>query len=362
MTDNEFKTHHIAMTTDFIETDKPTTILISGSPSRTREIYDKLDIKEKLVETGRALPIGKGFLERTINDEEHKIAVVVGTTGMGFGTTEIVTNEIVDTYAQSIREQNIGLDVQINANPLNIFRVGTSGSHQPHVYGGDVVIASETSVPFGTLSDFVETEHDSALFHFKYGSLLTLEKALTTAQVIPGIQKSVSKLLKKVKYALSSAEVTQSFPSDSDLASYAIEAAQVLGIDKEFVHYGQVFSKLTLFSELSDLFTINAEGLREDRLDYRGKVMHENEVHCSEMEIGLMSAIIHQAKKLGYNIKIGGVMGVINNPREKSEAALFGGEELEKTAVERAMNVALETAVQAYKHQHLYKNRCISER
>ena len=124
MTDNEFKTHHIAMTTDFIETDKPTTILISGSPSRTREIYDKLDIKEKLVETGRALPIGKGFLERTINDEEHKIAVVVGTTGMGFGTTEIVTNEIVDTYAQSIREQNIGLDVTIDVIPPSSLRQG----------------------------------------------------------------------------------------------------------------------------------------------------------------------------------------------------------------------------------------------
>ena len=32
-------THHIGMTTDFIETDQPTTILISGSPGRTREIF-----------------------------------------------------------------------------------------------------------------------------------------------------------------------------------------------------------------------------------------------------------------------------------------------------------------------------------
>ena len=358
MTDDIFKTHHIHMTTDFIQTKQPTTILISGSPGRTREIYDRLDIKDgDLVETGRVLPIGKGFLERTIDGEQHKIPVVVATTGMGFGTTEIITNEIIETYVQAIREQFKILGAQLKRYPLNIFRVGTSGSHQPHVYGGDVVIASGTSVPFGTLSDFVETEHDSALFHHKYGALLTLEKALTIAQVIPGIQKPASKLLKRVKYALSSAEITQSYPTDKDLADYAIEAAKAVGIEKEFVHYGNVFSKLTLFSELSDLFTVNAEGLRKDRLNYRGQVMHDNEVYCSEMEIGLMSAIVHQAQTLGYNIKVGGVMGVINNPREKTEDALFASKDIENLAVERAMNVALETAVQAYKQQYLQKLR-----
>ena len=50
-------------------------------------------------------------------------------------------------------------------------------------------------------------------------------------------------------------------------------------------------------------------------------------------------------------------MGVINNQREKTEDALFASKDIENLAVERAMNVALETAVQAYKQQYLQKLR-----
>ena len=121
MTNERFKTHHVAMTTDFITIDKPTTILISGSPGRTREIYEQFDIQEEWVETSRKLPIGRGFLERTIDGEQHLINVTAGTSGMGFGSTEIDINEVIETYVQRIIEQHERLGAQLNVVHHQLF-------------------------------------------------------------------------------------------------------------------------------------------------------------------------------------------------------------------------------------------------
>ncbi len=374
-----FIAHHIGMTTDYMEGNGPINVIISGSPGRTEDVFSRLHTdrnrQKKWRETERKLPIGQKYFIVDINEtgeirprgDNTKrtpynikfIPTIVATSGMGFGSTEIVTQEIIDTFATSLTELIEQLGAMTNGTKnrqLNLIRAGTCGSHQPFVYGGDLVIATDTYVPFGGISDFVSTPHDEMLHHLKLAGLLSAETMLDYVSRRAHIAskegiRSVDALLEKARYELSKAEVVRSYPCSDELALCCKEAARTLSIEQKLVHTGPVFSKLTLSSESYNDFTAQPDELRKRRLDYRREVMHREGIYCSEMEIGLMTAIAHQAKLRGYNVKVGGVMAVINNPRnveDQGATAFFANDRIIKQAVDIAINVALYAAAHSY--------------
>lgn len=404
----EKPTHHIGMTSEFIQHDEPTTILISGEPDRTNRIYRMLDMMERHVKTGRGLPIGKGYLIRMIGGKEYKIPIAVATSGMGFGSTEITTMEMIETYTGALMALKAQVEKSALANlgkPINLIRVGTCGSHQPKVYGGDLVIATKTYCPFGSVSDLIETSHDSALHHFKIGYLRVLEQMFDAFVSIDDVfrgsslmqevksllkqktprfehwislveqfpesfplvglvellgqynRKILTKLEDAVSYKLAECEVAQSYTCDLDIIRHLQRTSRQLNFDEDKIHTGPVFSKTTLFSEAYHAFSIEPEKIRKRRLDYRSKIMKQLPVYCSEMEIAMMSAVAHLARLKGYDVRVGGIMAVVNNPRDpsRSENPLFADTMTISMAVDRAILLGLEGAVEVYKQQYLNK-------
>src|SRR3989338_5636045 len=383
-------THHLGMTTEFIENNEPTTILISGEPDRTNRLYRMLDIMSRHVKTGRGLPIGKGYLIRIIDGKEYKIPVAVATSGMGFGSTEITTMEIVDTYITAKNTfKNLLAQIERSAEvnprvPLNLIRIGTCGSHNKKVYGGDLIVATETYCPFGSVSDLIETLHDTAVNHLRLGALLILESfvdgvlELNSTGAATSIRSRIQNVFQNtplrniydqfaahtaglikyfadsLDYKLSEAEIVKSYLCDSEVRNCILTAVERLGFDEDKVHVGPVFSKTTLFSEAYQAFQVEPEGIRKKRLITRGKVMHDL-VYGSEMEIALMSAVAHLAKLKGYDVRVGGIMAVVNNPRDpsRSENPLFADTMTISMAVDRAILLGLEGAVEVYKQQYL---------
>ncbi|MBI4453340.1 hypothetical protein HY636_01735 [Candidatus Woesearchaeota archaeon] len=383
-------THHLGMTTEFIENNEPTTILISGEPDRTNRLYRMLDIMTRHVKTGRGLPIGKGYLIRIIDGKEYKIPIAVATSGMGFGSTEITTMEIVDTYINAKNAfKNLFAQIERSAKanpgmPLNLIRIGTCGSHNKKVYGGDLIVATETYCPFGSVSDLIETPHDTAANHLRLGALLILENLVDCVLELnsTGAATSVRSRIRSIfhnspldnaynkfaahtadlikyfsdslDYKLSEAEIVKSYLCDSEIRNCILTAVERLGFDEDKFHVGPVFSKTTLFSEAYQAFQIEPEGVRKKRLITRGKVMHDT-VYGSEMEIALMSAVAHLAKLKGYDVRVGGIMAVVNNPRDpsRSENPLFADTMTISMAVDRAILLGLEGAVEVYKQQYL---------
>lgn len=388
-------THHLGMTTEFIENNEPTTILISGEPDRTNRLYRMLDIMTRHVKTGRGLPIGKGYLIRIIDGKEYKIPVAVATSGMGFGSTEITSMEIVDTYItakNAFRDLLAQVKRSAEANPrvpLNLIRIGTCGSHNKKVYGGDLIVATETYCPFGSVSDLIETPHDTAANHLRLGALLILESLVdgvlelnstgaatsVRSRIYNGFKNSplekiyniyskftahtadfIQYLADSLDYKLSASEIVKSYTCDSEIRNGILNAVERLGFDEDKVHVGPIFSKTTLFSEAYQAFQIEPEGIRKKRLIARSKVMHDT-VYGSEMEIALMSAVAHLAQLKGYEVRVGGIMAVVNNPRDpsRSENPLFADTMTISMAVDRAILLGLEGAVEVYKQQYLNK-------
>jgi len=373
--DKPFRAHHIGMTTDFMGRDDPVNVIISGSPGRTEAIYEMLHMlgTRRWVETERKLPIGAELLEISIDNNEEilppdtnrkrdpyklrSVPIIVATSGMGFGSTEIVTQEVIETFVRSLVEliERLGASTDsTHRRQLNLIRAGTCGSHQPFVYGGDLVIATDTYVPFGGISDFISTPHDEIAHHLKLAGLLAAEKTLKYARRSSAVEKGDSitdAALEIVRYQLAKAEVVRSYSCSDELVLCCKDAARTLGLEQKIIHAGPVFSKLTLSSECYKDFTAQPDELRKLRLDYRSKVMHSEGIYCSEMEIGLMTAIALQARQRGYNVRVGGVMAVVNNPRnpeDRGATEFFANDRIIKKAVDRAINVALYAAAHSY--------------
>lgn len=340
-------THHIGLTTEIAK--DVVLWLISGEPGRTEKLYAMLDMQETLIETNRKLPAGRGYLVRDINGKECKITIGIATSGMGLGSTEIIANELIPTALDASPEK-----------PLNIIRTGSSGSHQPHVHAGDVVIADKTYAPFGAIDDLVITEHERIEYHERMALMLKREQEYRNEQEQSNDFTKRAKIagwLKDINYNISEAEVILTPPCNADIVKYVQKAAEDLGLNKDRYHTGPVFSKQTLFSECYGTFKFRPEGIRQTRLDYRSKVLHDLGVCASEMEIAMLTSLAHLAAIEGYNVRVGGIMAVFTNPRPGEGTVinpLFSDEKICEKGVYTALKLGLETAVQIYKTETNY--------
>lgn len=340
--------HHIGLTEEFM-TGFPFW-LVSGSPGRTLEIFEKLDIKDEdvdLIETSRGLPVARGYVTRTIGDQEIKAPVGLLTTGMGMSSTEITMMELVDIFSK-IAEIN---------NYAQILRVGTCGSHKKSIKGGDLVIGTRTFAPYGAISDLFETSYDQPSHLFRMGALRSFEQGLL--QSIRGAPSSPlglrERILGRVQYNLARGEIVEAPPCDKVLGRYVQRAINCLnedrGVSDRFdYHSAPMFSKQTLFSECSDAFVVDAQGIRAQRLEDRAKVMHDLGIGASEMEIAMINTIAYLAREAGYNVTSSAVAAVLNNPRNDAEAEspLFASAPVRYVAEQNAIYAALQTAVEAH--------------
>jgi hypothetical protein len=69
------------------------------------------------------------------------------------------------------------------------------------------------------------------------------------------------------------------------------------------------------------------------------------------MEQAMLSSLGHLARIQGYDVKVGGIMAVVNNPRDPSQCVnpLFANDDVINATVDRALTLGLETAVERYK-------------
>lgn len=136
-----------------------TIALLSGDPERSEQIAT-----ERLAE-GRALSRNRG-LDSFVATLPGGRPVVCATSGMGAPSMSIVVNELVQ----------IGI--------RTIIRIGTSGSIQPHVQVGSVVIGASALTNQGAALDIAPVEYPAAADPF-------LTVALARAAAEQGIEHHV---------------------------------------------------------------------------------------------------------------------------------------------------------------------------
>lgn len=316
--------HHTYITKEFAES--VTLWLLSGSPGRTYDIYDRF-LSGEIIENSRSLPVAKGYIERKIKGQTHRILVGAATTGMGMNSTEVTMHGEV-------------LEVAALANPGQIvtgIRVGTAGSHKHYIHGEDLVISREVYTPFGAIDDLIVTPHENPEYHIKLANLLKQGQSPATSD----------SLRQQVDYEIAKLEIFQAPSCDEQVISYIEEASRRLGLNN--CHTGPVFSKQTLLNESIDTFLFKPEGIREKRLRDRVTILKDL-VLVSEMEEAMLTSIAYLARQGGYSLKIGGIMAVINNPKDPSQSVnpLFVNRDRVAIAVNSAIELALETAVVKY--------------
>ena len=268
------KSHHLEITPDFVR-DFPNW-LISGSPGRTDHIYSRLNEKAGRIESSRKLPIAVGYLHRgTVGGKFLKVPVGLLTSGMGMSSAEIVLQELLEARIAAGRKET------------TVIRVGSSGSHQSDIYGGDVVIANGTLASFGAVSDFVRTDHDSVSHNLRYATLLAAEKVvgsiLGNSQDVNRRGKRRSLIYGALQYKLAAMEVMKLDSCDSELVNLMEQSTNRVDFGESKYHVGPVFSKQTLTSESREAFLVGAEEIRDNRLSYRERVLSDLGVYASEM-------------------------------------------------------------------------------
>jgi uridine phosphorylase len=125
--------HHIGFGTDDLGADPPTAVLLSGDPDRSEYIAT-----EKLV-NARVLSRNRG-LTSFVADLPNGRPVLCSTSGMGGPSASIVINELAQLPVKTI------------------IRVGTTGSIQPHVPAGSIVISSAALSRQGAAIDVAPVE------------------------------------------------------------------------------------------------------------------------------------------------------------------------------------------------------------
>ncbi len=405
--------HHLGLTAEFFEDVR--TVLFAGEAARVDAIYAAMDGQEGRIKTGRGMPVVRGYMLLHQGGKFHRVPLVAITSGMGGGSVDITGMEVLQKVVLESERGKFKEELDhvqriiLQANPgktVNLIRVGTCGTHQhDFVHGGDLIIADKVYGPFGFVDDVIATEHTNPDYHFELSLLQRLERLISydldnergensylseilardlqiLSQAAPFLKpqpqnerasqiysllelqlknkaatrKQKTAHLDAVRTLMAKMEVMEVPSCDSEIVRYSLTAskdATLLGSGR--IYRGGVFSKQTLSSECWDAFDMKPDPQRGVILDYRQKVLRDLGVYASEMELAMMTAQAYRANQEGHHVRVGGIMAVVNNPRDPSRSVnpLFADDMTIARAVRGAIEIGLRVSGEIYKKEVL---------
>jgi uridine phosphorylase len=128
--------YHIGFGVDDLPTPIPTFAFLSGDPDRARVVAETHFTGARMLSDHRGLTSYVGFLDG--------VAVLSCTSGMGGPSTSVVVNELAQVGVRSI------------------VRIGTTGSIQPHVQPGSIIITSAALSRHGAADDIAPPHYPAA--------------------------------------------------------------------------------------------------------------------------------------------------------------------------------------------------------
>ena len=227
--------------------DHPENWVVCGAPNRVSTFEDLLD-NFKIIQQDpmheREFKIGIG--------KYKDVEIGVGSSGIGTDNTEIFLRElnIIHEYdpVKKIwtRKSEDGTWFSFNEfsdfNPLNIIRVGTSGSPNSTVKLPSIAI-SEYAIGFDNTGNFLKSEYDEDLSSF-------LKKAKKELRMVEYVSRGTESIFKELKQSVRNI--------DNDLASYSgITASspgfyecqgRAIGIFADHMTYPNMVDDLNKFS------------------------------------------------------------------------------------------------------------------
>ncbi len=157
--------YHIGFGREDLGPNPPTTALLSGDPERAQVIAERHLQAARLLSQHRGLNSYVGLLP-------NGMPVLSATSGMGAPSLSIVVNEL----------RQVGI--------RQIIRIGTTGSIQPHVLPGSVVISSAALCRQGAANDIAPLEYPAAADPFLTVALAQAAQTLGVEHYV-GITASV---------------------------------------------------------------------------------------------------------------------------------------------------------------------------
>lgn len=145
--------YHIGFGSDDLGIEPPTGVLLSGDPERSEYIATAKLSNARVLSTNRGLT-------SYLADLPNGRPVLCSTSGMGGPSTSIVLNELAQ----------IGLKT--------VIRIGTTGSIQPHVPAGAIVVSSSALSRHGAALDIAPPEFPAVADPFLTVDLVNAAKAL----------------------------------------------------------------------------------------------------------------------------------------------------------------------------------------
>ncbi len=147
------KPYHIGFGREDLGSNPPKMVLLSGEPERSRHIANTYLDNTRLLSEYRGLTSYIGYLS---NDKP----ILVATSGMGAPSISIVVNELIQ----------VGV--------TQVIRVGTSGSIQPHVRAGSIVISQAALCRQGAANDIAPQDYPAAADPFLTVALVEAAREL----------------------------------------------------------------------------------------------------------------------------------------------------------------------------------------
>jgi uridine phosphorylase len=144
--------YHVGFGTSDFDGVVPQFVLLSGDPNRSKHIANTRLTNVKVLSENRGL-------NSYLGDLPNGARILCSTSGMGGPSASIVLNELAQ----------LGLK--------NVIRIGTTGSIQPHVNAGSVVISSAAVRRHGAALDVAPIEFPAVADPF-----LTVHLAVTAAE------------------------------------------------------------------------------------------------------------------------------------------------------------------------------------
>lgn len=175
----DMRYYHIGFGREDLGANPPTLALLSGDPERARTIAETHLRDARLLSDHRGLNSYVGVLP-------NGAPVLSATSGMGAPSLSIVVNEL---FQAGIRQ---------------IIRIGTTGSIQPHVLPGSVVISSAALCRQGAANDIAPVEYPAAADPFLTVALAQAARELGVAHHV-GITASVDTFYEGQERSASSA-------------------------------------------------------------------------------------------------------------------------------------------------------------